>query len=118
MRARGGTAVMAARTSVIDALDYFPTPPWASRALVADVLHCFLHPPCGFWSHSKATGTRHLRLSPARNRRATHSVDKVVDSAQGLKHTVKKRAGSEALGQGARLAGGDLAGLGVGLDTE
>ena len=24
MRARGGTAVMAARTSVIDALDYFP----------------------------------------------------------------------------------------------
>ena len=38
MRARGGTAVMAARTSVIDALDYFPTPPWASRALVADVL--------------------------------------------------------------------------------
>ena len=38
MKARGGTAVMAARTSVIDALDYFPTPPWASRALVADVL--------------------------------------------------------------------------------
>ena len=38
MKARGGTAVMAARASVIDALDYFPTPPWASRALVADVL--------------------------------------------------------------------------------
>jgi hypothetical protein len=38
MKARGGTAVMAARASVIDALDYFPTPPWASRALVNDVL--------------------------------------------------------------------------------
>ena len=38
MRARGGTAVMADRASAPDALDYFPTPPWASRALVAEVL--------------------------------------------------------------------------------
>jgi hypothetical protein len=38
MRASGGTAVMASRISALDALDYFPTPPWASRALVEDVL--------------------------------------------------------------------------------
>lgn len=29
---------MAARASVPDALDYFPTPPWSSRALIGDVL--------------------------------------------------------------------------------
>lgn len=38
MKARGHTAVMAERISAPDALDYFPTPPWASRALILDVL--------------------------------------------------------------------------------
>lgn len=38
MKARGHTAVMSARASVVDALDFFPTPPWSSRALVEDVL--------------------------------------------------------------------------------
>lgn len=36
-KSRGHTAVMSARASVTDALDYFPTPPWASRAVVEDV---------------------------------------------------------------------------------
>lgn len=41
MKARGGTAVMSERISAPDTLDYFPTPPWASRALVVDVLPQF-----------------------------------------------------------------------------
>jgi hypothetical protein len=35
---RGSSAVMAARASAPDALDYFPTPPWATRALCEHVL--------------------------------------------------------------------------------
>lgn len=36
--ARGFTAVMAQRRDPPDALDYFPTPPWATRALFCHVL--------------------------------------------------------------------------------
>ena len=36
--ARGYTAVMAQRREPPDALDYFPTPPWATRALFRHVL--------------------------------------------------------------------------------
>jgi hypothetical protein len=35
---RGHTAVMAQRAEAPDSLDYFPTPPWATRALVEIVL--------------------------------------------------------------------------------
>ncbi|GEP12270.1 hypothetical protein [Methylobacterium gnaphalii] len=34
----GHTAVMASRREPPDSLDYFPTPPWATRALILDVL--------------------------------------------------------------------------------
>ncbi len=34
MRAWGHTAVMASRTEAPDSLDYFPTPPWATRAFL------------------------------------------------------------------------------------
>ena len=34
MRASGHTAVMACRTEAPDSLDYFPTPPWATRAFL------------------------------------------------------------------------------------
>jgi hypothetical protein len=37
-RARGFTAVMAQRREPPDALDFFPTPPWATRALFRHVL--------------------------------------------------------------------------------
>lgn len=37
MSVRGGTAVMARRTEPPDSLDFFPTPPWATRALVESV---------------------------------------------------------------------------------
>ena len=33
MRTSGGTSVMARRHEALDSLDYFPTPPWATRAL-------------------------------------------------------------------------------------
>lgn len=33
-RPKGGTAVMARRAPTLDELDYFPTPPWATRAVV------------------------------------------------------------------------------------
>ncbi len=38
MRASGHTAVMAGRVEPPDSLDYFPTPPWATRALCECVL--------------------------------------------------------------------------------
>lgn len=38
MRASGHTAVMASRREAPDALDFFPTPPWATRALIEHVL--------------------------------------------------------------------------------
>ncbi len=38
MKTRGFTAVMAQRREPPDALDYFPTPPWATRALFRHVL--------------------------------------------------------------------------------
>lgn len=34
----GSRSIMASRQEAIDSLDYFPTPPWATRALVEDVL--------------------------------------------------------------------------------
>ena len=34
----GSRAIMASRQEAIDSLDFFPTPPWATRALVEDVL--------------------------------------------------------------------------------
>ena len=36
--AKGLTAVMARRREPPDALDYFPTPPWATRAMFRHVL--------------------------------------------------------------------------------
>lgn len=35
---KGAQAVMASRRDVLDSLDFFPTPPWATRALIYDVL--------------------------------------------------------------------------------
>jgi hypothetical protein len=41
---KGFTAVMAQRREPPDSLDYFPTPPWATRALFRHVL-CFCWRP-------------------------------------------------------------------------
>jgi hypothetical protein len=41
LAAKGFTAVMAQRREPPDALDYFPTPPWATRALFRHVLPAF-----------------------------------------------------------------------------
>lgn len=38
----GGRAVMAQRLDPIDSLDFFPTPPWATRALMEHVFGCSL----------------------------------------------------------------------------
>lgn len=38
MKPRGETAVMARRVEAPDSLDYFATPPWATRALFAEVI--------------------------------------------------------------------------------
>lgn len=35
---KGAQAVMASRREVVDSLDFFPTPPWATRAFIYDVL--------------------------------------------------------------------------------
>jgi hypothetical protein len=55
VKASGGTAVMASRSEAPDSLDYFPTPPWATRALFECVLPALdisrvgivLEPACG-----------------------------------------------------------------------
>lgn len=39
LRALQSTAVMARRTEPADSLDFFPTPPWATRAFLEHVLH-------------------------------------------------------------------------------
>jgi hypothetical protein len=53
---KGSTSVMARRVEPPDSLDYFPTPPWATRALfrhvlpalgVAAPLGCTWEPACG-----------------------------------------------------------------------
>lgn len=52
-RPAGGTAVMASRVEAPDALDYFPTPPWATRALleflgpIVDEDQIVWEPACG-----------------------------------------------------------------------
>lgn len=38
MRASGNQSVMASRADPLDSLDYFPTPPWATRALLEHVV--------------------------------------------------------------------------------
>lgn len=38
------TAVMARRAEPADSLDYFPTPPWGTRALIRHVLPAIIHP--------------------------------------------------------------------------
>jgi hypothetical protein len=38
------TAVMARRAEPADSLDYFPTPPWGTRALIRHVLPAVIHP--------------------------------------------------------------------------
>ena len=37
-RAKGSSAVMQQRTEALDSLDFFPTPPWATRAFIEHVL--------------------------------------------------------------------------------
>lgn len=54
-RPKGSTAVMALRHEALDALDFFPTPPWATRALLQHVIP----DACGtVWE--PAAGERHM----------------------------------------------------------
>ena len=54
---KGSYAVMAERRDPTDALDFFPTPPWATRALMEHVLHpndfegCDVHDGCAGEGH-------------------------------------------------------------------
>src|ERR1700738_1756283 len=57
--ARGSTAVMAQRREPPDALDYFPTPPWATRALFRHVLPALdVDGICSVWE--PACGEGHM----------------------------------------------------------
>lgn len=51
---RTSTAVMARRTEPADSLDYFPTPPWATRAAIE---HCL---PLVWWDYSYVARDRFL----------------------------------------------------------
>lgn len=56
MRASGHTAVMASRTDPVDSLDFFPTPPWATRAL----MECVLPNVAGKTCWEPAAGQGHM----------------------------------------------------------
>lgn len=59
----GSYAVMAARQSDIRALDLFPTPPWATRALVEDVLGKDSLSQLSVWEPAAGLGTMSEVLS-------------------------------------------------------
>lgn len=54
-RASGHTAVMAGRREAPDSLDFFPTPPWATRALLEQVI-----PDAGGRAWEPAAGEGHM----------------------------------------------------------
>src|ERR1700724_332280 len=59
LRAKGFTAVMAQRCEPPDALDWFPTPPWATRALFRHVLPALgVDAICSVWE--PACGEGHM----------------------------------------------------------
>ncbi len=60
MRASGHTAVMANRSEAADSLDYFPTPPWATRALVEHVIRRTGDGIGGSVVWEPAAGSRHM----------------------------------------------------------
>jgi hypothetical protein len=58
-RTSGGTAVMARRRDPLDSLDFYPTPPWATRALFEHVLPAAGAPHiCSAWE--PACGEGHM----------------------------------------------------------
>jgi hypothetical protein len=57
---RGGGAVMASRTEALDSLDFFPTPPWATRALCELVLPAYGHSLAGARVWEPACGEGHM----------------------------------------------------------
>lgn len=58
----GSTAVMARRVEPPDSLDFFPTPPWATRALMVHVLGKIYSPLsfCGWTALDPACGEGHM----------------------------------------------------------
>ena len=57
---RGAGAVMAGRKEPVDSLDYFPTPPWATRALVECVIRPLFPQPERFSVWEPACGEGHM----------------------------------------------------------
>jgi hypothetical protein len=55
---KGASSVMAARRDPMDSLDFFPTPPWATRALLLDVLgpHGMMKPWMYAWEPAAGEG--------------------------------------------------------------
>ncbi len=82
---RGGSAVMAGRVEPPDSLDYFPTPPWATRAFLEHVLM-----PLGAFSQNMvvwepACGEGHM-VRPLREYFATVHASDIYDYGTG--HTL------------------------------
>lgn len=57
---RSNVAVVARRNELPDSLDYFPTPPWATRALVQCVLNKHFHYDPSLVIHEPACGEGHM----------------------------------------------------------
>lgn len=57
---RGAGAVMASRVEASDSLDFFPTPPWATRALIECVLQPLGLQHIGQTVHEPACGAGHM----------------------------------------------------------
>ncbi|MCO5083376.1 MAG: SAM-dependent DNA methyltransferase [Rhizobiaceae bacterium] len=75
MNRRDSTAVMARRANNKQALDFFPTPPWAVRALVEEVLRRHLVQDSGMTCWEPACGAGHAAIPLQRYFRSVHATD-------------------------------------------
>lgn len=76
------TAVMARRADPADSLDFFPTPPWATRAFCTHVLPAIVAPDDPVGLHSAwdpAAGEGHMALALADYFREVHASDIFAD---------------------------------------
>jgi len=78
---KGNYAVMAERRDPTDALDFFPTPPWATRALMEHVLHPNAYDGCDVWE--PACGEGHMAEVLAEYFEQVHATD-VHDYGKGF----------------------------------
>jgi hypothetical protein len=83
----GSKAIMASRHEPPDSLDYFPTPPWATRALRRHVFrHLGIEPPVSAWE--PACGEGHMASVLAETIPSVFASD-IFDYGRGPQHEIR-----------------------------